>query len=139
MQRAGAPDEIFHPPPESIRAPPRRHGLDQPFGDRQLSAAETLPRRQVLAGTSVGAVYTLQGVYAYELIHPRHLGTVLGIQQAVFAIGGATGPASAGALLGATGSYAPAISFITAGFAGAAGVLLLGQRHDPAAAHSLVY
>jgi MFS family permease len=93
----------------------------------------------LLAGASVGAVYTLQGVYAYELIHPHHLGMMLGIQQAVFAIGGAVGPASAGVLLGATGSYAPAISFITAGFAGAASVLLLGRRHDPAAAHSLIH
>jgi MFS family permease len=81
----------------------------------------------LFAGASVGAVYTLQGVYAYELIDPRHLGMVLGIQQAVFAIGGAMGPAAAGALLGATGSYAPAITIITAGFATAAGVLLLGR------------
>jgi MFS family permease len=90
----------------------------------------------LLAGASVGAVYTLQGVYAYELIDPRHLGMVLGIQQAVFAVGGAIGPVAAGALLGATGSYTPAITIITAGFAGAAGVLLLGQTRDPAPAHS---
>ena len=81
----------------------------------------------LFAGASVGAVYTLQGVYAYELIDPRHLGMVLGIQQAVFAIGGAIGPVAAGALLGASGSYTPAITIITAGFAAAAGVLLLGQ------------
>jgi MFS family permease len=89
----------------------------------------------LFAGASVGAVYTLQGVYAYELIDPRHLGMVLGIQQAVFAVGGAIGPVAAGALLGATGSYTPAIIIITAGFAGAAGVLLLGRTRDPAAAH----
>ncbi len=81
----------------------------------------------LFVGASVGAVYTLQGVYAYELIDPRHLGMVLGIQQAVFEIGGAIGPVAAGALLGATGSYTPAITIITAGFAAAAGVLLLGQ------------
>jgi MFS family permease len=81
----------------------------------------------LFVGASVGAVYTLQGVYAYELIGPRHLGMVLGIQQAVFAIGGAIGPVAAGALLGATGSYTPAITIIAAGFAAAAGVLLLGQ------------
>ena len=81
----------------------------------------------LFAGASVGAVYTLQGVYAYELIDPSHLGMVLGIQQAVFAIGGAIGPVAAGALLEATGSYTPAITIITAGFAAAAGVLLLGQ------------
>ena len=46
----------------------------------------------LLAGAAIGAVYTLQGVYAYELIDPRHLGTLLGIAQAVFAAGGALGP-----------------------------------------------
>ena len=49
-------------------------------------------------------------------------GMLLGIQQAVFAIGGAAGPAAAGVLLGATGSYTPAITVITAGFAAAAGI-----------------
>ncbi len=61
----------------------------------------------LLAGAAIGAVYTLQSVYAYELIDPRHLGTLLGIALAVFAAGGALGPIAAGALLGATGSYAP--------------------------------
>jgi MFS family permease len=90
----------------------------------------------LFAGASIGAVYTLQGVYAYELVDPRHLGMVLGIQQAVFAIGGAMGPAAAGALLGITGSYIPAISIITVGFAAAAGVLLLGRTPDQAAVRS---
>ena len=88
----------------------------------------------LLAGAAVGAVYTLQGVYAYELIDPRHLGTLLGIGQAVFAGGGALGPIAVGALLGATGSYLPAVTIISAGFAAAAGVLLLGRAPDPAAA-----
>jgi MFS family permease len=81
----------------------------------------------LFAGASIGAIYTLQGIYAYELIDPRHLGMVLGTQQAIFTIGGAIGPAAAGALLGATGSYTPAITIITAGFAAAAGVLLLAR------------
>ena len=55
---------------------------------------------------TIGAVYALQGVYAYELIDPGHLGTLLGIQQAVFAAGGALGPLTAGALLGATDTAA---------------------------------
>lgn len=59
----------------------------------------------LLAGAAIGAVYALQGVYACELIDPGHLGTLLGIQQAVFAAGGALGPLAVGALLGATGSY----------------------------------
>ncbi len=88
----------------------------------------------LLAGAAIGAVYALQGVYAYELIDPRHLGTLLGIQQAVFAAGGALGPLAAGALLGATGSYTPAVTIISAGFAAAAAVLLLGRAPGPAAA-----
>ena len=88
----------------------------------------------LLAGAAIGAVYTLQGVYAYELIDPGHLGTLLGIGQAVFAGGGALGPIAVGVLLGATGSYLPAVTIISAGFAAAAGVLLLGRAPDPAAA-----
>jgi MFS family permease len=88
----------------------------------------------LLAGAAIGAVYALQGVYAYELIDPGHLGTLLGIQQAVFAAGGALGPLTAGALLGATGSYTPAVTIISAGFAAAAAVLLLGRTPGPAAA-----
>jgi predicted MFS family arabinose efflux permease len=87
----------------------------------------------LLAGAAIGAVYTLQGVYAYELIDPGHLGTLLGIVKAVFAAGGALGPIAAGALLGATGFYAPAITIISAGFAAAAGVLLLARAPGPAA------
>jgi MFS family permease len=88
----------------------------------------------LLAGAAIGAVYTLQGVYAHELVDPRHLGTLLGITQAVFAAGGALGPLTVGALLGATGSGAPAIVIISAGFAAAAGALLLGRAPGPAAA-----
>jgi MFS family permease len=88
----------------------------------------------LLAGAAIGAVYTLQGVYAHELIDPRHLGTLLGIAQAVFAAGGALGSLTVGALLGATGSGTPAITIISAGFAAAAGVLLLGRAPGPAAA-----
>lgn len=88
----------------------------------------------LLAGAAIGAVYTLQGIYAYELIDPRHLGTLLGIAQAVFATGGALGPLTAGALLGATGSGTPAVTIISAGFAAAAGLLLLGRAPAPVAA-----
>lgn len=88
----------------------------------------------LLAGAAIGAVYTLQGVYAYELIDPRHLGTLLGIAQAAFAAGGALGPLTVGALLGATGSGTPAVMIISAGFAAAAALLLLGRAPAPAAA-----
>ncbi|HET9968288.1 MAG TPA: MFS transporter [Streptosporangiaceae bacterium] len=87
----------------------------------------------LFAGAAIGAVYSLQGVYAYELIDPRHLGSLLGIQQAVFAAGGALGSLTAGTLLGATGSGAPAVTVISAGFAAAAGILLLGRAPGPAA------
>jgi MFS family permease len=88
----------------------------------------------LLAGAAIGAVYTLQGVYAYELIDPRHLGTLLGIGQAVFAAGGALGPLTAGALMGATGSGTPEVTIISAGFAAAASLLLLGPAPAPVAA-----
>ena len=88
----------------------------------------------LLAGAAVGAVYALQGVYACELIDPRHLGTLPGIAQAVFAAGGALGPLTAGALLGATGSSIPAVTIISAGFAAAAAVLLPGRAPGPATA-----
>jgi predicted MFS family arabinose efflux permease len=88
----------------------------------------------LLAGAAIGAVFTLQGVYACELIDPGHLGTLLGLAQAVFAAGGALGPLTVGALLGATASATPAITIISAGFAVAAGVLLLGRAPGQAAA-----
>jgi MFS family permease len=88
----------------------------------------------LLAGAAIGAIYTLQGVYAHELIDPRQLGMLLGLAQAVFTAGGALGPLTAGALLGATGSGIPAITIISAGFAAAAGLLLLSRTPDPAAA-----
>jgi hypothetical protein len=53
--------------------------------------------------------------------------------QAAFAAGGALGPLTAGALLGATGSGTPAVTIISAGFA-AASLLLLGRAPAPAAA-----
>lgn len=101
------------------------------FADGALAPVLVL---SLLAGAAIGAVYTLQGVYAYELIDPRHLGTLLGIAQAVFATGGALGPLMVGALLGATGSGTPAVTIISAGFAAAAGLLLLGRTPAPVAA-----
>jgi len=80
----------------------------------------------LFAGVSVGALSSLQGIYTHELVDPRQLGTLLGTQQAVFGVGGAIGPAVAGALLGATGSYSPTILIATAGFATGACLLLVG-------------
>ena len=93
------------------------------FASGTLAAALVL---SLFTGAAIGAIYTLQGVYAHELTGPHHLGLLLGVQQAVFAAGGALGPAAAGALLQATGSYTPTVTIVIAGFAAAAGALLLG-------------
>jgi hypothetical protein len=46
----------------------------------------------LLAGTSLGAISTLQGIYTNELVDPRHLGMLFGAQQAAFGVGGSLGP-----------------------------------------------
>ena len=56
----------------------------------------------LLAGASIGAMYTLQGIYTNELVGGANLSMLMGVQTAVFAIGGATGPLIAGTLFGAT-------------------------------------
>jgi MFS family permease len=78
----------------------------------------------VLAGASLGALSTLQGIYTSELVDGRHLSMLMGAQQAVFSIGGAAGPVVAGALIDATGNYTVAVLAVAAGF-GAAGAILL--------------
>ena len=84
----------------------------------------------VLAGASIGALSTLQGIYTNELVDPRHLAMLMGAQQAVFGIGGAVGPILAGVLIDTTGAYTAALAATTAGFA-TAGVILLGSgRHE---------
>ena len=86
----------------------------------------------LLAGAATGALSALQGIYTHELADPRHLGALLGTQQALFEVGGAAGPALAGVLLGATGSFTPIVVAIVAGFVLAAGVLLSGPKLEPA-------
>jgi MFS family permease len=83
-----------------------------------------------LAGTSIGAVYTLQGIYTHELVGEADLGLVMGAQQALFAIGGALGPAIAGILLQTAHSYTPILLLTTAGFLAAATTMATrGRRH----------
>jgi MFS family permease len=77
----------------------------------------------VVAGASLGAISTLQGIYTHELVDTRHLGMLMGAQQAVFGIGGAIGPILAGALIDATGSYT-AVLLVTAACFIAAGATL---------------
>ena len=75
-------------------------------------------------GAATGAFSALQGIYTHELADPAHLGTLLGTQQALFELGGALGPVTAGALLGATGSFVPMVSLASVSLL-AAGALLL--------------
>ncbi len=81
----------------------------------------------VLAGASLGAISTLQGIYTHELIEPRHLGMLMGAQQAIFGVGGAVGPVLAGALIDSTGTYTATLAATTAVFAASATILLISR------------
>jgi predicted MFS family arabinose efflux permease len=89
----------------------------------------------LLVGTSIGALSSLQGIYTHELVDPRHLGALLGTQQAFFGVGGAIGPALGGVLLEASRSYVPTILMITVVFAVAASVLFVAAGHERNAPH----
>jgi MFS family permease len=82
----------------------------------------------LLAGASIGALYTLQGIYTNELVGGTNLSMLMGVQAAVFAIGGATGPLIAGTLFGATGSYVLVVWLTTAGLAGGAVLMSTARR-----------
>jgi MFS family permease len=88
----------------------------------------------VFLGAAIGAISSVQGVYTYELVDRRHLGMLLGAQQAIFAIGGAFGPALAGILLQTTGSHTPTITITTSGFLLASAILLISARNRRASA-----
>jgi MFS family permease len=82
----------------------------------------------LLAGASIGALYTLQGIYTNELVGGANLSMLMGVQAALFAIGGATGPLIAGTLFGATGSYVPVVWLTAAGLAAAAVLMSTATR-----------
>lgn len=63
----------------------------------------------LLAGVSLGALSTLQGIYTNELVGGQNLSLLMGAQQAVFAVGSALGPVIAGSIFQATNSYTPVI------------------------------
>ena len=88
----------------------------------------------VLAGASIGAVYTLQGIYTHELVGEADLGLVMGAQQALFATGGAVGPLLAGVLLETVHSYTPALLVTVIAFLVAAATIATGERPQPAGA-----
>ena len=88
----------------------------------------------LLAGASIGAVYTLQGIYTHELVGEANLGLVMGAQQALFATGGAAGPLLAGVLLQTAHSYTPALLITVIAFLIAAATIATGGRPQPAGA-----
>jgi MFS-type transporter involved in bile tolerance (Atg22 family) len=83
------------------------------LASRQISAAVAY---SLLGGVSLGAISALQGIYTQELVPPRDLGLLFGVQQAAFGAGGALGPAAAAVLLAITGSYAPVSAAVAAAF-----------------------
>lgn len=83
----------------------------------------------LFAGASLGAISTLQGIHTHELVEPRHLGMLLGAQQAVLAVGAAMGPLLAGTLLQAYASYTPVVLITAAAFLVAAVVLATSRSH----------
>ena len=112
-----------HRPSARCRREPVGQSLTSVPGTQRPSPSSS-SRFQIGAWTLIRSI-ALQGIYTHELVDPRQLGTLLGTQQAVFGVGGAIGPAVAGALLGATGSYSPTILIATAGFTTAACLLLV--------------
>jgi MFS family permease len=86
----------------------------------------------LLAGTAIGAMYTLQGIYTNELVGEGNLSLLMGAQAAVFAIGGAAGPVLAGTVFAATGSYVAVVLLTAAGLAVSAGLMSLPGPPRPA-------
>jgi MFS family permease len=80
----------------------------------------------LLAGVSLGAISTLQGIYTNELVGGRDLSMLMGAQQAVFALGSALGPVIAALLFEQAHSYTPVIMLTAVGLSAAA--LLLGSK-----------
>jgi len=81
----------------------------------------------LLAGASLGAISTLQGIYTHELVGNKDLSMLMGAQQAVFAVGSALGPLIAAALLQQAHSYKPVIALAAVGVLTAA-LLLATER-----------
>jgi hypothetical protein len=77
----------------------------------------------ILADASIGAMYTLQGIYTNELVGQDNLSLIMGAQQAVFAVGGAAGPVLAGTIFAATNSYVAVVLLTGAGLLTAAGIM----------------
>ena len=99
------------------------------LGSGQLEVALAF---SILAGASIGAMSTLQGIYTNELVGTENLGLLMGTQQAIFAVGGAAGPLLAGILFAAEHSYTLVV-VLTAGALLFSPVILASPRlslHD---------
>ena len=121
-------------------APPRHTGDDRHHfpgrGCRRGAAVAQRPRRDrhplQRAGRRLDrSRLHLQGIYTHELVGDADLGLVMGAQQALFATGGAVGPALAGILLATTHSYTPALLVTVAAFLVAACTIATGGRPRP--------
>jgi predicted MFS family arabinose efflux permease len=77
----------------------------------------------LLAGASIGAMYTLQGIYTNELVGQENLSLLMGAQGAVFAVGGAIGPVLAGTVFAATNSYVAVVLLTAAGLLASAVIM----------------
>jgi MFS family permease len=84
----------------------------------------------LLAGISLSALSTLQGIYTNELVGSENLSLLMGAQQAAFAAGSAFGPVMAGAIFQASGSYTPVVLITAAGLLTSA-LILRGGRSNP--------
>ena len=82
----------------------------------------------VLAGISLGAITSLQGLYTKELIDPQHFGALFGALQGFIGIGGAAGPALGGLVLDLGGSHRLIVIIMTLGLAVAIAVLATGPH-----------
>jgi MFS family permease len=85
----------------------------------------------LLAGVSLGAISTLQGIYTNELVGDENLSLLMGTQQAIFAIGSAVGPVIAGAIYQADNSYTPVVLITAIGLLASA-IILASGRPAPA-------
>jgi MFS family permease len=84
----------------------------------------------ILAGASIGAMYTLQGIFTNELVGAENLSMIMGAQQAAFAVGGAAGPLLGGILFQAERSYTSVVLLTAVGFLTAATILATPKFHQ---------
>ncbi len=82
----------------------------------------------VVAGTSIGAMSPLDGIYARQLLPPEDLGTLMGAVALLTGLASATGPMLAAVLVDATGSRRAAA--VLAAACAIAGALTLHRKPE---------